>query len=423
MDSLSRKRMKKMWIALGVVFGGILAFNLIKGLLVGYLFSHYVPPAVSVASVVAEKRHWKPSLSAVGNFAAVNGVDVNTQLGGQVTAIHFNSGQFITKGSPLVDLDDNVDIATLKYNEAELALQKNNYQRQLDLIKRNATATSSVDEARAKLLEAEANVQKSQALVNQKHIIAPFSGMLGIRRVDLGQYLQPGQTGIVTLQSMDPIFLHFFIPEHLISKVNLKQNIRFSIEEAPKMLFHGEITAINSKIDSNTHMVEVQATINNCPTAVLKKPFDNTLANTEKSTDGNLLVACHPTEDADEQNREYLFMPGTFADIHIEQPAIPDVVVVPTTAISFTMYGDSVFVIEKNKDGHKDKNDHDILTVKRVFVTTGAQQGNETVIKKGISAGDWIVATGELKLENDTQVTINNSVKLPHVSNIDELGQ
>lgn len=423
MDNLSRKRMKRMLIALGIIFGGILAFNIIKGLLVNYLFSHYVPPAVSVSSVVAESRHWKPSLSAVGNFAAVNGVDVNTQLGGQVTAIHFSSGQFIAKGDPLVDLDDNVDVATLKYNEAELALQKNNYQRQLDLIKRNATATSSVDEARAKLLEAEANVQKSQALVNQKHIIAPFSGMLGIRRVDLGQYLQPGQTGIVTLQSMDPIFLHFFIPEQLIGQINLKQNIQFSIEEAPKMLFHGEITAINSKIDSNTHMVEVQATVNNCPTAVLKNPFDKELATTNKLADDTLLIHCLPAENANDQNSEYLFMPGTFADINIDQPAIPDVVVVPTTAISFTMYGDSVFVIEKNKDGHKDKNDHDILTVKRVFVTTGEQQGSDTVIKHGIKAGDLVVATGELKLEDGTQVTINNRVKLPHVSDIDELGQ
>ncbi len=423
MDNLTRKRMKVMLIALGIVFGGVLAFNVVKGILVQYLFSHYVPPAVSVSSAVAQKKHWKPNLPAVGSFYAVNGVDVNAQLGGKVTAIHFNSGQYIEKGRPLIDIDDSIDQATLKFDQADLALQQANYQRQLDLIKRNATATSSVDEARAKLLEAEANLQKSQATIAQKHIVAPFSGMLGIRQIDLGQYVQPGQTSIVTLQSMDPIFLHFFIPEHLLGRVQLKQNILFSIEQAPNLRFQGEITAINSKVDINTHMVEVQATVNNCPSDVIKDPEHHMSVKTSKLNDNSTLVVCDTTKNQADQITQYLFMPGVFADINIEQPAITDVIVVPTTAISFTMYGNSIFVIEKNKESRPDKDGQDILTVKRVFVTTGEQQGNYTVIKKGIRAGDLVVATGELKLEDGTQVTINNQVKLPDVQNIDELGQ
>lgn len=423
MDNLTRQRMKITLIALGVVFGGVLAFNVVKSLLVHYLFTHYVPPAVSVSSAVAKSRPWKPRLSAVGNFVAVNGVDVNAQLGGTVTAIHFNSGQYIEKGSPLIDLDDSVDQASLKFNQADLTLQQANFQRQIDLQKRNATAASSVDEARAKLLKAEANLQKSQAILNQKHIIAPFSGMLGLRQVNLGQYVQPGQTGIVTLQSMDPIFLRFFMPEQWVDRINLNQNVLFSIEQAPDFRFQGKITAINSKVDDNTHMVEIQASVSNCPAEMGADPKHSSLVETRDLRDGSVLITCDSNKNKLNHVNQFFFMPGIFADISIDQPAVPHVVFVPTTAISFTMYGDSVFVIEKNKTLPADAKDQDIFTVRRVFVTTGEQQGNDTVIKKGIQANDVVVATGELKLEDGTRVTINNQVQLPDVKNIDELGQ
>ncbi|MDP3705228.1 MAG: efflux RND transporter periplasmic adaptor subunit [Legionellaceae bacterium] len=418
------KRMKIMIIALSIVFGGLIAFNIIKGIVVTYLFEHYVPPAVTVSSVVAKSKNWKPYISAVGNFVSINGVDVNSQSGGKVTAIHFNSGQFVEQDSPLVDIDDTVDQATLKFNFADLALRKTNYQRQIDLLKRNAAAASTVDEAKAKLLEAEANVEKTQAIINQKHIITPFAGVLGIRQINLGQYIQPGETGIVSLQSMDPIFLQFYLPEQLLERLAINQTIRFSIEQNPNLIFEGKVTAINSKVDSNTHTVEIQATLPNCPTSELQDPLhSNIVTGKQQASDDTIVVTCHSDINSKNHITQFNFIPGMFAAIEVDQPVISDVVILPSTAISFTMYGDSVFIIEKSKDGKPDEHGQDILTVKRVFVTTGDQRGNYTVIKQGVKAGQMVVAAGELKLENGTRVTINNDVKLPDVKNIEELGQ
>lgn len=418
------KRTKIMLISLSVVFGGIIAFNVIKHIIVGYFFSHYVPPAVTVSSVVAKSKNWKPHISAVGNFMSINGVDVSSQSGGKVTNIHFTSGQFIEKDSPLIDIDDTVDQATLRYNQADYSLQKTNYQRQLDLLKHNATATSSVDEANAKLLQAEANIQKIQAIINQKHIIAPFSGVLGIRQINLGQYIQPGQTSIVALQSMDPIYLQFYIPEQLIGSLNINQNITFSVEQNPGLVFSGKITAINSRIDSNTHTVEIQASLPNCPSTEIQNIPNSKLIKIKKQKNSDtILVTCDSKINEENHITQFNFVPGMFAAIEVDEPPIPNVVILPSTAISYTMYGDSVFVIEKNKDGHPDKDGQDILTVKRVFITTGDSQGNYTIIKQGISPGQLVVSTGEIKLQDGTRVTINNDVKLPDVKNIAKLGQ
>ncbi len=419
---IKQKRMKIMIISLIIVFGGLVAFNVIKGFVINYFFTHYVPPAVTISSVRATHQNWQPSISAVGNFVAVNGVDVNSQAGGQIVAIHFNSGQFIEKGSPLVDIDDAVDQAKLKFDLADLALQETNFRRQTDLLKRNATASSSVDQAQAQLLEAKANVERDQAMINLKHITAPFSGVLGIRQINLGQYIEPGKTGIVPLQSMDPIYLQFYLPEQLQEQITLNQSLLFSIEQNPGLLFAGKITAINSRVDSNTHTIEVQATIANCPNdelSDLKHPHLIKLK--QQSSTGNTVVMCNSQLNASNKVTQYSFIPGMFAAIEVNQPTIPDVVVLPSTAISYTMYGDSVFIIEKQAE--PDKQGLDVFTVKRVFVTTGDRQGNVTVIKQGIEPGQLVVATGELKLEDGTRVTINNDIQLPPVKNIDDLGQ
>ena len=194
------KRMRFMIIGLIVVFGGLIAFNIIKKMLMSHFFATYQPPAVTVSSVVATEKSWEPRLHAVGNFLAINGVDVNAEVSGNIVNIYFQSGQYIKKDAPLIDIDDSVDQATLKFNQADLTFQKANYQRQSELIKTKSTASASVDEAQAKLLEAEATIEKTEALIRKKHIKAPFTGQLGIRMVNLGQYITPGQTAIVTLQ-------------------------------------------------------------------------------------------------------------------------------------------------------------------------------------------------------------------------------
>lgn len=410
-----KKETKRMIIALSIVFGGIIAFNLFKSFMIKRFFASYVPPAVTVSSVKAVEKMWEPRIQAVGNFMAINGVEVNSQASGNVVAIHFNSGEFVEKNKPLIDIDDSVDQATLRANQSELALQELNYKRQTDLFKHNATPGSSVDEARAKLLQAQAEVEKTDALIRQKHISAPFSGQLGIRQVNLGQYITPGQTYIASLQSMDPLYLDFYLPEQLFKQVHLNQRVTFSVEQNPTLVFEGKITALNSKVDPNTHNFQIQATLPNCPASAIKDPLHSPLISVKKIHGGHkLLVSCHTELNTQHQITQFNFVPGMFAAIDIVQPAISKAIVLPTTAISYSLYGNSVYIIEKEKD---------VLIAKRVFVTTGEQQGNYTVITKGVKAGQAVVSSGELKLQDGTSIVINNNVPLIDVENPDELGQ
>jgi membrane fusion protein (multidrug efflux system) len=413
-----------MAIALGVVFGGIIAFNVFKSIMIKRFLAHYKPPAVSVSSTIAEKVDWHPQLNAVGNFTAINGVDVNAEVSGNVTQISFESGQYVNKGDPLIIIDDSVNQAELKYNQSELTLKQLDYKRQTDLFKRGATPSSNVDEANANLQQAQAKVEQMQAQISQKHLTAPFAGQLGIRQVNLGQYISPGQTAIVTLQSLDPLYLDFYLPEQLYKKIHRDQTILFSVEEFPQYLFTGTISAINSKVDINTHNVMAQAVLPNCPREALADPSKSPLVKTQKQERGNkLIITCSTSLNAKNNTKHFVFIPGMFASLDIEQPSEPNVIMVPSTAISYSLYGNSVYVIEKNAGGQKNEDGSDLLTVNRLFVSTGDQQGNYTVIKKGIKEGQLIVSTGDLKLQNGTPITINNSVPLKNIADPDSLGE
>lgn len=418
------KRMTIMITALVIVFGGIIGFNLFKGYKIRQFFADFQPPPISVSSVTAVKKDWQPYINAVGNFVAINGVDVNSQASGNVVTIHFDSGQFVEKDKPLIDIDDSVDQANLKFNQADMALKDLNYQRQINLFKRGATPSSSVDETKASLAQAQANVEKIQAEIKQKHITAPFSGKLGIRQVNLGQYITPGQTSIVTLQSLDPLYLEFNLPEQLFKSLHIGQGIRFHVDEFPNALFEGKISAINSKIDTNTHNILVQAILPNCPALHGQDPAKSPLVSVRKPKDDTRsIVTCRTETNTKNHVDQFVFMPGMFTSIAVEQPSIPDVVVLPSTAISYSLYGNSVFIIEPLKTPEKDKQGRDIMQVRRVFVSTGEQEGNDTIIKSGVKPGQLVVSSGELKLQNNARVIINNSVPLNPVSNPDNLSQ
>ncbi|MFY7697680.1 MAG: efflux RND transporter periplasmic adaptor subunit [Legionella sp.] len=411
-----KNRMTIMMVALSIIFGGVIGFNLFKSFMIKRFFANYHPPAVSVTAVTASQQTWHPRLAAVGNFSALNGVDLSAQVPGNIVNLYFHSGQYVEQGAPLVDIDDTVEQATLKSNQSELALQNLNYKRQLDLSKRGATASSNVDEARAKQAQAQANVDKTEALIRQKHITAPFAGQLGIRQVNLGQYMNPGQTSIVSLQSLDPLYLNFYMPEQMRKQLQVNQDIRFTVEQNPNLVFNGKITAINSKVDTNTHNIQVQATVPNCPSEALKDPVHSSLLTIKKdSAERKTLVYCNSAQNTKHNIHDFNFIPGMFASIEIEQESLPNVVVLPTTAISYSLYGNSVFVI--HKQGQKNPDGKEILTVKRVFVSIGDQQGNYTVIKHGVKPGDLIVAAGELKLQDDTQVVISNHEQFNYATN------
>jgi len=420
---MMKKRMKIMGIALVVVFGGIIAFNLIKAYMIKQFFASYHPPAVSVSSAVAQTVDWQPTMSAIGNFTAINGVEVSSEASGNVVKVDFESGQYVDKNAPLISIDDSVDQALLKFNQSELTLKELNYKRQTDLFKRGATPISSVDEAKANLQQAQAKVEQIQAQINYKHISAPFAGRLGIRQVSLGQYVSPGQTSIVSLQSVDPLYLEFYLPEQLYKQISQNQKITYFVEGFPDSLFEGTISAVNSKVDLTTHNVLVQATLPNCPADAMQSPTTSALIKTNKEVRGNkLIITCDSELNQKNQIKSYVFIPGMFASIEIEQPAQPNTVIVPSTAVSYSLYGNAVYVIEKDKE-KKNDDGTDLLIVNRLFVTTGEQKGNYTVIKQGIRPGQLVVSTGDLKLQNGTPVVINNTVNLNDTSNPETLGQ
>lgn len=387
-------------------------------MLVRHFIANYTPPAVSVSAAKAESIDWQPSINTIGNFLAINGVEVGSQASGNVVQLSFDSGQYVNKDDPLITIDDSIDQAMLKNNQAQLTLKELNYKRQTDLFKKGATPSSSVDEAKANLQQAQAMVEQIQAQIRQKHITAPFDGRVGIRQVNLGQYVKPGDTTIVSLQSLDPLYLEFYLPEQYYKKIHPNTPITFSVQEFPNALFQATITAINSKVDLTTHNVQIQAILPNCPAEAVSNPKQSPLVKTSQEPRGNrLLVSCSTETNREHKVRDFVFVPGMFASIEILQPKQPNTIVVPSTAISYSLYGNAVYVINKDKTNPK------LLTVNRVFVSTGEQQGNYTVVKKGVEAGQLIVTTGDLKLQNGTPVVINNSVVLDNKVNYQTLGQ
>ena len=400
-----KKPMKIMLIVFIIVFGALIGFNVIKKLVMHWFFAHYQPPAVTVSSVTATSKTWTPYLHAVGNFKAVNGVDINSQISGEVTAIHFKSGQYVEANQPLIDIDDQVEQATLAFNKADLALQQVNYRRQLDLLKTHATSTANADETHAKMLEAEANVNKSQTLIQQKHIKAPFAGLLGLREINLGQYITPGQTSIVNLQALDPLYIEFFLPEQRLNQLHEGQHVSAALPNYPRFLFEGSITAISAKADENTHNIKIQATFSNCSTATLREPEHSKLIDLERIDQHTTRVRCNSSRNQQHHISDYAFIPGMFAELSIELPPMTNMIVLPATAVSYSLYGNSVYVIEHAGESN--------LVVKQVFISTGDQQGNDIIIKAGLKPGQEVANTGELKLKNGTRVVINNSLPLP----------
>jgi membrane fusion protein (multidrug efflux system) len=226
----------------------------------------------------------------------------------------------------------------------------------------------------------------------------------------------------VTLQSLDPLYIQFNLPEQLFKQLHINQQIQVNVEEFPNVLFEGKITAINSKIDTNTHNILVQATMPNCPAEAMTNPDKSPLIKIHKEQgETKQIITCNSELNQKNKVKKFLFIPGMFASISIEQPVIPNVIVLPSTAISYSLYGNSVFVIENS--GKKNNEGKELLYVKRVFVNTGEQEGNDTIILKGINAGQWVVSSGELKLQNGASVVINNSIMLNKSSDINTLGQ
>jgi membrane fusion protein, multidrug efflux system len=355
-------------IFIAVLFGGLLIWNLLGKFFMNHYFANFQPPPISVSVSKAEAKNWQNFLQSVGTLKAIQTVEVTPETSGMVESILFNSGEKVEKGDLLVQLGDSTEKEELKRLEAELTFSKLTANRLNALIKKNATSQAELDQAQAKLTQAQAQVEKTKIAISDKRVKAPFSGKLGIRKVNLGQYVSPGDK-LVSLDSIHPLYLDFSLPEKHLKQLYLKQPILFTVSAYPKINFPGKITAIDSKSNQNTHNVLIQATV--------------------------------PNED------EKLY-PGLFAKVKIMLPVQKQVIIVPQTAVTYSLYGDAVFVVQESKK----KKGKPVLEVVQKYVTVGARFDDKVVIEKGLNPNDTVVTSGQLKLQNGSIVTINHKIKL-----------
>lgn len=359
------KPTKVTFLVLLLVFGAILSWNIIRAILIQRHLAANIPvPAVTTTK--ATQGTWQPSLYAVGTLVAVNGVNISTQAEGNVATINFQSGQRVKKNDFLLQIDDRQEQAQLQNNLAAMKLAQITNERNKTLLQQNAISQQAFDQSNATYQQAVATVAQTQAIINYKHIIAPFDGKLGIRQVNLGQYVKPGDT-IVSLQSMDPLYINFYLPEQHLHQLSIGQLVTLKVDAMPKTIFNGKINALESLVDVETHNLTVQATVN---------------------------------------NKDEKLYPGLFARIRVILPLKKKVVLVPATAINYTVYGNTIFVVNREKSSGKE-----ILTVSLRDVKTGEERNGQIIITDGIKAGDEVVTSGQLKLTNGQAIIINNAVQ------------
>lgn len=362
------KRMVIMLIAVAVLFGLVFGFKAFKNHMITQFLNNMPHPAATISTYKAHKDQWALSLNAVGTVNAINGVDVTTQVGGEVDSIQFQSGDRVKKGDVLVTLEAGSAKAQLRALQASAKLAELQFNRYQRLYKQGNVSKSELDNYRAQRDQAVAQAQAQQEQVGYKTVRAPFDGVLGIRKVDLGEYLQPG-TPVVSLDQLSPIYVNFSLPEQDLSQVHKGLKVHTTLDAYPNQTFDGTISAIEPGVDKTTRNFTAQATFAN---------DDNKLR------------------------------PGMFAQVDIQLPQSSDVVVVPRTAISYAPYGDTVYVVE---DGPKGKDGKAQKIVKKRFVKLGMQRGDLIAVLKGVKPGETVATSGLLKLQNNAPVVINNSVK------------
>lgn len=317
-----------------------------------------LPPPATVAAAAVRLESWPVDLSAIGTLTPVAGVDVNSQVAGQIKTLHFNSGQSVKRGDLLVELDSETDKAELKGLLAELDLAQAQFQRSQRMIAQKFVSQADYDQHKATLQQIQAAVEAKRSHLRKKQIRAPFAGELGIRRVSLGWYMKEGEA-IVSLQQLDPINLDFSLPERHLGQLAVQQMVKVSLQAYPGETFNGQIVAIDPGIDKGSRNLNIRAK----------------LANPNKR-----------------------LRPGMFAEVHIDLGQDLPILTLPDTAISYNPYGNSVFKIQEGETG---------LTVQSRQVVTGKTQRGRVEIVSGLSAGDRVVSAGQVKLRNGMPVSID----------------
>ena len=367
-----KKRMTIMVIAVGLLIGGLVGFNVFKGIMMQkYMGKGGLPPA-TVTAMKADYQLWQPQINAVGTLRAIHGVDVTTEVAGLVRSINFKSGDEVKAGQVLAQLNADADIAQLHSLEAAAELASTVYERDKALLAAEVISKAQVDTDAGDLKSKRAQVAQQQAVLEKKTLRAPFAGKLGISIVNPGQYLNPADK-LVTLQTIDPIYVDFFLPQQQLPQVAIGQTVTLTTDTFKDVVFLGKINAINSKIDLSTRNVQIEATIPNAKRQLL---------------------------------------PGMFANVRVSSGEENRYLTLPQTAITFNPYGNTVFVVkpsDKNED--KDEKGNAKLLAQQVFVTTGPTRGDQVAILKGIDPGADVVTSGQVKLKNGTPLIIDNKVQ------------
>ena len=327
----------------------------------------FQPPPEAVTTIVAAAEEWPSTLNAIGTMAAVQGVTVSADLPGTVDSIGFESGQIVREGEVLALLDTRQEQAQLAAADAQRDLARLNYERMQGLLTGNVISQAEFDRANADFRQTQARVGEIRAAIDRKTIRAPFSGVLGIRRVNLGQYMSGGDA-LVTLQSTSPIYVNFGVPQQAVAQMRTGRIVRVTADELPGVEFNGRITAVDSAVDPSTRNVQIQATLANPA--------------------GNL-------------------RPGMFVKAAVTLGARSPVVALPASAISYAPYGDSVFVVGEMKD----RNGASYRGVRQQFVKLGESRGDQISVVSGLKPGDEVVTSGVFKLRNGAAVLVNNKVR------------
>ncbi len=362
------KRMIIMLIAVGVVFGGVFGFQIFKNAMIKKFMSAMPQPPQTVSTVTAAIQEWQPQIEAVGSLRAVNGADLAFEVSGIVKELHFKSGDDVATGDILLKLRADDDIAKLEALKATAALSEIVHQRDQEQFKIKAVSQATLDTDAANVKNAKAQVAEQQAVVDKKTLRAPFAGHLGVRVVDIGQYISAG-TAVVTLQALDPIYADFFLPQQALNQIRLEQVVTIKIDTYPNGDFAGTITAINPKVDQATRNVQVRATL---------------------------------------KNPDRLLLPGMYASVNVAAGGKQRYLTLPQTAVTYNPYGETIYVVD---DKGKDPQGRPQLIARQVFVTAGLKRGDQVAILSGVEEGQTVVTAGQMKLRNGSPLVIDNTIR------------
>ncbi len=357
-----KKRMAIMLILVIIFFGGVVGFYFFKQAMMNKYLSHFTPPPAVVTTSRAKSITWHPYLQAIGTLKAKQSIEVIPEIAGKITHIYFKSGDYVEEGALLVDLDATVEQTQLKAAQAALRLAQIDYQRVKILHEKRAVANANVDQKLATLQSAQAKVEGEQITIAKMRIRAPLAGKLGIREVSIGAYVAPppaSNSGIVSLRSMDPMLIQFSLPQQDLPKLELGQKLKVTVDAFPRKIFTSKITATNAEVTEASRTILVQGEV---------------------------------------ANPQHRLLPGMFVNVQVMLPAQQQVIMVPQSAIVYSLYGNSVYVV--NNDN----------TVTQAFVTLGRTDGINVSIAKGLKVGSKIVTSGQLKLHNGSRIVVNNKV-------------